>query len=594
MVNLAPTDRQKRFLMAMCVGVMTVAFCGNSLADDEAHPQITHSRGGPLHEDQMDSFTSHTWFQASMIHAQQRREITEKTIAWLQQFVKPLRNDRGDRWPLIIFGGQWSKDRVEHIYIEDSEELWQAWIDRGLSPNWNELGTVTNVRARLPMLHYFQDRGFPIIIHPVGWVNAAFADLPAGTGSEHLPPAKGMGEWAPPWPPRDHSCPAWLYENPALFAHADNVQAVCQFLQDNGIDVKSAWIDFEAGTFLRNGAEEVSRIQAALDEARKCPRCLARFSDEQLRDVVTYSQLVDDARGFAQKVGLTDPVKSVFPNASTGAFYVHPVRREPPTEGKYPAYGWEGSGFTVAQPRCYFTPGWGSPPDRTDEHQVGWNILMYCLDRFSACARVLEPDEIMVPWVGYLWQSVGARRQVSQFNAVLGSRKDYREMAYHVMLRGAESFIIYAPHYFFESQADQYPEYKDMPRVEEGALGPSLLGLHEGYDDMLAFNEILRAGKPLNFDTGDEGANAAVWRDASRTSSVQAQGDAAPVNDGAAVWSGVATDELALVRTVAYSGERVGTIRVFDRPFDLTFRQEGDFYWLKRDGSIERIENVSE
>ena len=37
-----------------------------------------------------------------------------------------------------------------------------------------------------------------------------------------------------------------------------------------------------------------------------------------------------------------------------------------------------------------------------------------------------------------------------------------------------------------------------MPRAELGAFGLNVLDVQEAYDDMLAFNDILRAGKVLN------------------------------------------------------------------------------------------------
>jgi hypothetical protein len=108
-----------------------------------------------------------------------------------------------------------------------------------------------------------------------------------------------------------------------------------------------------------------------------------------------------------------------------------------------------------------------------------------------------------------------------------------------------------------------------MERAEQGAFAPNILGLHEAYNDMLAFHDHLRRGQVLNYEF---------------------DGRLNQLDHTAWAWSGVAVDDRAIVRTVSFSGRQTRTITVFDKPFELTFRQEGDFYWVKPDGSVTRID----
>lgn len=544
------------------LGLLLLSMClaGPACGDDESAP-ASLSRGGQQTLDGMVVFSNFRWNFDDDQFADQRRELTERNQAWLEEHIPPLRHDRGDRWPLVIFGGSWSRNRDRRIFPEENEGYWQAWIDRGIGPMFADVGSVDNARARLPALRYFQARGVPIILNTMGWVQKAFVQPPGGTGGDHLPPARSALEAAPPWPRVDYHCPAWLYENPALALHADNTVAVCRLLQQGGIEPASIWIDFESGTFLRNGREAEVSVAASLEQARLCPRCQKRFGADGLRDVASYSAVAEAARGHAQRVGLTDPVHSVFPETSTGAFYVYPVRRTEVPDGEYPAYGWEGSGFEVAQPRVYYTPGFRSPPDRRDPHQVGWNIFALSLQHFSRAARVLRPGETLVPWIGYNWSAPGSLKQRRQFNAVAGSAAAFKEMIYHLMLRRAETFVIYAPYYLSEPLPE---DFRDMPRAELGGVGLPLVDAQEAYDDMLGFHDLLRAGEPMMLDFA---------------------GELNDFGEHAAVWSGVATDAQALVRTVSFGGETTRNIEAFGKSFTLPFRRQGDFYRLWPDGT---------
>lgn len=404
----------------------------------------------------------------------------------------------------------------------------------------------------LPALKFFQAHGGPLVLVAQGWLQSLFQDS-NGPNCHHLPPARSQRV------NHDFACPAWMLETPALAPCRQRVAAVCRLLEREGIKPAAYWLDFESGAHLRSRGAEQLQVRAALQEAGRCPRCRKRFEASCFDSLEAYRRTIDEARAYVQRFAFSEPVRSVFPNCHTGNYFVHPILRQPRVAGRYPAYGWQGSGFDVAQPRCYFRPGWHGAGKSAAK--MDWNLFLYCLTDFSRCARVLEKDEILVPWVGYLFTQKKSRA-VARSGFAIGSGAGYAEMVRHVMLRGAETFAIFAPY----DPADDFPEeYARQPRRQLGPFLVSVMDVQRAYREMLHFNDILRAGKVLNFEV---------------------RGSYNRLDEHAVLWSGVGTPREALVRTVAFGPERQGTIALFGRSYQLPFRKEGRFFWLYPDGTV--------
>lgn len=493
------------------------------------------------------------------VHLQEDRP-TEAEIAQaqkedldhLKKRMPALENDRGDRWPVLV----WGNHRKGGPY---AEAMVEAFVERGIGPLFNASASIRQAQSMLPQLKAFRDRGYPLIMLPQGWVQRAFRFPPDGTACEHLPPAKRETE------NRDFTCPAWMMENPAVLTHAGNAFAVCQYLKQNGIEPEALFMDYETGVYLRNGAENAERLRPAMEEALKCPRCLERFGRDRMNTLEKYSALCEEVRAYTYRIGFVEPVKQVFPDCRTGNYYVYPIRRLPFPENEYPSYGWTGSGMDVAQPRCYFTPGWfGGGGDRA---KMNWNIFYYCMDRFSSCARVLKDGEIMVPWVGYLWGHAAAKKKAARGNKI-AEADAYREMAIHTLLRGAETIAVFAPGRITRELPEEYKK-EDYPRRDLGQYILNVLDVQQGYDAILRFNDHLRKGKVLNLET---------------------PGERNVLDENTAYWSGVGTDERALIRTVTFHEPTVKTVEVFDRKVELPFRMKGQFFWVYPNGRVEEIE----
>ena len=456
--------------------------------------------------------------------------------------IPPLSHPRGDRWPLLLWGNG----------PEPGEEL-QAYLDRGLCPFFNSLlGREETIReALIPRLQQVRRNGFPLVILPQGHTQAMFMGPRV---RNHLAPqgAKKVNH--------RFDCPAWLLDNPHLTGHGNSLRQKCEFLRSEGFTLDAVFIDFESGAYLRNGAEAEKPVRAAMAEAAKCPACTKRFDQTVLTTPEAFAAAVERGRAHAIRVTLSDPVHSVFPESRTGNFCAHAVSRLPKMPGMYPAHGYDGSGMTVPQPRQYFTAGWRG--GGRDEGEVAWACMGDALRRFSPVAETLRDGELLIPWLGNV-NSRNATRE-KRGNAFCPAA-GYAEIVRHVMLRGAETFALFVPH----DPAKEYPEDYRVPYRERGPWLMVLQGVQAGYADMLRFHDFLRRAKPVTF------SHPASYK---------------KIDDDAFVWSGMATEDLALIRTITYRpAEHSEGITLFGKEIAVPFIAQGAFHWIRLDGSVERI-----
>lgn len=219
----------------------------------------------------------------SLAEGNNPNQATDLKILERLKKIPPLQHSRGDRWPLII----WCSNED----MKGEEAYWQMWIDRGISPlSLKQSSKVEHLKVLLPTLQYFHSKNVPIIVLLQGLLHDAYAESGSGYeyelltgGSNHLPPAE------PQKTNNDFTCPAWMYDNPKLKTHTTLTLEACQLLKESGIQPTSVLVDFESGTYLRNGAEDLGRVKLAMEEAWECPRCIKRFGKEAMDSVEKYS-----------------------------------------------------------------------------------------------------------------------------------------------------------------------------------------------------------------------------------------------------------------------------------------------------------------
>ncbi len=469
----------------------------------------------------------------------------------VRQHIKPLPYPLSDRLPILTWQSRDFPTGLEDGRVADVQQL---LMDRGISTLCNPVASASRAEDYIPVLKYRQERGFPVCILPQGWIQVHFVpDRRGRYKAPHQPPAEASEEYP---------CASALRDSRILERGATQTSDVLTLLKDHGIDVSVLLVDFESGAYLRNTGdqEEAVREQAAM--ARRCPQCVDSFTDEVLSTLDGYAKVVDQSRALAIRNMLSAPAREIFPDLHVGNYYAWPINRVPRPEGRWPAYGYEGSGMNVAMPRVYMNAGWGGAG--RDQDKMNWNAFYCCLEGFSPAASVLREDELLIPWV-HVW--LGGR----YLDFVMRGRKlpepwVMSEVACHMMLRGAETFAIWM------DTPDEFPA--DYPYPEYEAMGQfvyDVKGVQEGFGEMLQFNSFLRRAEPMTFDV---------------------PGQRSELGPQTATWSGMIADDKAMVRTVSFDEGSVvtKTVKIFGRPVNLSFGPRGCNFWVHPDGKVEAVD----
>jgi len=478
-----------------------------------------------------------------------------ENLGLIRKYIAPLTHPLGGRLPVLVWQ---TPDTPTGLELGDIEGVWDTYMERGIMPLCNPVSSVEAAREYLPIFKYISSKGYPIVFLAQGWVQRVFMRRRADGGRDlycpHEPPARADHHWL--------ACPSYMMETPRLRKQAEAAEAVCRVLKDAGLEVRMIMIDYESAAYLRNRADEEEHVREAMTEAMKCPRCLKRFGRERLSTPDGYRRVVDEARAYTIRVGLTEPCRKVFPNILLGNFFAWPVDREQPRRpGFYSAYGWPGSGMNVAQPRCYIPAGWGGAGKSREK--INWNAFYYCMSSFSRAKRVLHDGEMMIPWLSILQQ--GRYQPRIQKGSPLPSRETMREVVRHTMLRGAETFAVFIGRF----RGVYPPDFKYPLLAEASQWVYNVMDVQAAFNEMLEFNDFLRKGKVLNLDV---------------------TGEYSRLDETTATWSGVATDEKALVRTVSFGPSVRKSIRVFGKEVELPFDRRGRFFWITPDGTATAVD----
>src|SRR5699024_11003014 len=162
----------------------------------------------------------------------------------------------------------------------------------------------------------------------------------------------------------DYACPSVFYNQKRMKKYRRGYKKIARVIGHAGITPTAVFIDFESGAILKNAGNRARHVTKSVKAARHCSRCVQQFGLDALSSLRGYQQVVNQARGYAIRTSFVQPMHSVFPNVDTGNYYAWPIaraiRRDPQRyKGRYPAYGYVGSGMNVLQPRCYYTQGRG-------------------------------------------------------------------------------------------------------------------------------------------------------------------------------------------------------------------------------------------
>lgn len=466
------------------------------------------------------------------------KAFTDPGYQRLSRFIPRLRHDRQERWPILL----WAKA------TQAGPEL-DAWVDRGLSPLFN-----LNLQKYVPAYKQMQQRQVPVILLWQGHVQKVYRH--------------NKGEAADP---TGLTSLMAMNQPKAIEKEGDQATALYRLLKEQDVDVEAMFLDFETGLYLRNGNDTSEKVEAIRHRALADPACVAALGEKNIGNTQVFRSFCDRSRAQVVRIGAVEPLHRVYPDAWIGNFFSWPIDRlmndgvlDPADYatpgGCEPAYGYSGSGMNILQPRSYYVHGWqswGLPETVTDPRIADWNVFLYTIKTVSQAARVMRPNEKLVPWVGWLWYHSFRNNPDRQLAAA--SAQAYRETLIHVFLRGAETVAIFDPASLTADFAADYP----IDRPEMGPFLRNVVDVQAAYDEVLCFQGFLKTATPLNLQ--QDGA----------------------VNVPGTAWSGYGNATVSLVRTVSFTGPQTHSLWLYGRYVALPFREQGTWFWVFPDGFIQ-------
>jgi len=159
----------------------------------------------------------------------------------IQTHIKPLSHPMADRLPIVTWQSRNFPTGLENGQVAEVQQL---FMDRGLSPLCNPIGSASTAKEYVPILKYRQRHGFPVCILPQGWLQIHFvSDRRGRYKAPHLPPAESSEEYP---------CVSALKDSRRIAQGAARTNEVLGLLRDHGIKVTLLVVDFESGAYLRN------------------------------------------------------------------------------------------------------------------------------------------------------------------------------------------------------------------------------------------------------------------------------------------------------------------------------------------------------
>lgn len=380
--------------------------------------------------------------------------------------IPPLRNSRGERWPLVTWEGfSFQPQRLEY---------YQELLRRGLTQH------IRLEPAMIELALAIQRAGSPVIA-----IEGRSGPFPASLAGE-------PGIWAhqldagfkPTEPVRP--CPS-LHSGWAKFA--DQLRGILGQFRERGVQVDAVWADWEGDPLYGDDRFE---------QARHCQRCRALLPARVLESEAAFTDYT--ARKFYELFGAyyAAPVLEYYPKCSVTDWLAQPStpeERQQNWSGK-PGHTLMPPWVTAYNPTAYGAASWvwksRPPADRRDQEQVDQvytNLLLRQVSRAGSLARRWTPEKELIPWVAR-WV---AEAPETEFPVM--SRPRYREVLRHLWLRGVAGMQVFNPR-IKDFEALALPELEDATAV---------------YDELLGFREFLERGEVLNREIPQELSSGCVW-----------------------------------------------------------------------------------
>lgn len=412
----------------------------------------------------------------------------------LENEIPPLRHERGERWPMIM----WHGPGLEPL----SPEKVKLLLDRGLTQH------IRMDTTMIPAARALQQAGSRVIMmqgRAGNWPYSLVADSTrwalqfdegytydmAGTGA--------LGSW--------HGAIPLYTEGWAIMA--DQIRATLRAFRDAGVTVDGVWMDWEGDPY---------PFRPYFDQLQHCRVSRQLLPPEVLTDRTAWFDYCWRLYTRLHSAYLAAPALEIFPEAAVTnwhivfsshtdtVWYFVDNRAIPPVIP---------GNFTASNPVAYGNDQWFNSAwkeeyafDRRHVDQFYMHNLIRQVSADAANRRRYSPHTRSFPWVAR-WCPI-----IDDPELVVAdmSRSAYREALRHLWLRGIDGMQLFNA---------RRPEYEEM-WVQE------LQDAVAVYDEMLAHRELLDAGEVMNLEIP-------------------------PVQHDGLFWSGLKMSDRALVRATNQS-----------------------------------------
>jgi len=384
--------------------------------------------------------------------------------------IPPLKNERGTRWPMIMW---------ECLDFEPKPpEIYKALLDRGLTQH------VRMDPKMIPTAKAIQKAGAPVIMMQ-GSGGAWPYNMAKSWAHQYVEgyEKKVSKRWWPSW----KACPA-VFEGWRV--NADRVRETLRAYRDAGVTVDAVWMDWE-GEPSSSGAKE------GWENATHCKRCRETLPPAVLRDHTLWRAYCYRLHKDLIASYLAAPVREVFPGCSVTNWMLVCS-----TEDRV-VRGW-GNGkiaatvpsmVTGTNPVAYgndvFWKFWERewPLERLTVDRFYTHLLLRQVSDDTANKLIFAPEKDSFPWVARWCPDVGDPK------IPMISREAYREALRHLWLRGADSLQI------FNATRKGYEDIVFAEVVDAVAV----------YDEMLAYVRFLEEGEVVCCDVPDVRYDGVLW-----------------------------------------------------------------------------------
>jgi len=406
------------------------------------------------------------------LYARKNEKEDTKGFSWIEEFKKipPLKHDRGDRWPMILW---------ECVSYEPSPpEVYKMLLARGLTQN------IRMDAKMIPTAKALQAAGSPVI-------------MMNGEGGARPYSLAGKPEvWAHQFD-EGYKVKKGSYHRPCLGVFkgwqiaADRVRGTLQKYKDAGVTISAVWMDWEGDPLFGRDRYE---------QAKHCKRCRAMLPGWVMANRKNFEEYC--WRLYLELTGtyLAGPTREVFPDCSVTNWMAvystpeRPVRHwdhrvlPPSTPPMFNATNPVAYGNTV-----FFKVFW-KPSYKLDREHVDQFYTYLLLQQVSANAanvRDYAPQIKAVPWI-----SRWCPDEMDPKIPIL-SRERYREVLRHLWLRGTEGMQIFNP-----TWGRQGFHHICVTEVQDAVAV---------YDEMLACREFLDKGEVLCTDMPAPQDDGVIW-----------------------------------------------------------------------------------